>query len=199
MNFVKKYYYLFLTIVLLTTNCRTTSYVFDNISFDTKGKDIYVIKTKDKKIKILISPNYKNKKLFIQNISRDIGDFGISSPTKKVFTLIHKTDSMFILCSCKPALNFYLKDIKFKKGYCIVQYKKPMQKTLGSKIKTPKSVQNILFKNALNHSSGGKNSERDLMFKYLKFMVIDFSDTVNVKLLPVSSKAFFDEILYPNK
>ncbi|MBF7092542.1 hypothetical protein IUY40_13475 [Flavobacterium sp. ALJ2] len=76
--------------------------------------------------------------------------------------------------------NLYLKRVPFKKGNYELSFKIPKEKISGKKIKTPKEVQDILFRNA--YVSPKKPVFQDVYFRDLEFYEIDLKDTRNVKL-----------------
>jgi hypothetical protein len=111
----------------------------------------------------------------------------------KIHTFVKKKDTMNIKCYCGQEYNLYIKNLEFKKGNYELNFdygRKYNQQTKkyervenivsGSQIKTPKEIQNILFKNI--YVPRDKATRQDFLFKDIKFTVIDIKDTLNVKL-----------------
>lgn len=114
---------------------------------------------------------------------------------EKVYSLIQNNDTMRFRCQFSFYANYYLKNIKFQKGFYTVLLKKEIESYEGKKIRTNKSVQNLTFKNAVIKNEMNKEYKySDVLFKNLKFKIIDFSDSTNVKLIPLSKEKFWENI-----
>lgn len=130
---------------------------------------------------------------------------------KKEFYFIKKKDTMIVFCECGPSTNYYFKEIDFRKGSYIIKSDSShynihipniFQEVKGADIKAHKKVQKILFKEylLLSRNPGLNKKElirKDVFFEDLKFNVIDLSDTVDVKLEPMSKKEFWDNQFFP--
>jgi len=117
---------------------------------------------------------------------------------KRVFYFTQECDTMIVCIYENPYTNYYIKDLEFKKGTYYLKSNYYTEFDIkGSDIKTSKYMQNMLFKDYYTDSHAAIPKAEDIFFKDLKFYVIDFSDTINVKLLPISEKEFWDRDFNP--
>lgn len=176
--------------IIILFSCQTKKQVNVNNSMennnviDVRGKDIFIIKVNEKGTYVTNSSLF-SKKMYIQY--RKWGGVDFSQKVRGLL-LKNKTDSMILKCNCKELNNFYFKNVKFKKGYYIVKINKEFQIT-GDEIRGLSKLNNIFFKNT--YSLEEASSIKNVYFKDLKFKLIDFSDTLNVKLIPISKEDFY--------
>jgi len=196
MRLIQKHH-IVLIFILFLVSCKTKQ-----IILGVKNNDIYFVETKEKNVVVLFSIYNKNN-FFIQKRGRSRD---MVPRFKKGITLIQKTDTMQVLCFCGQEKNYYFKEIEFKKEVYFVSFlndsphvsvNKSVYEITGEKIKTPKSVHNVLFKNTLIHKPKEGYSHENLSFKDIKFKVINFSDTINVKLIPITKEEFWSNDFIP--
>lgn len=184
--------YIIALFIIILFSCQTKRQVNvnnnmeNNNIIDVKGKDIFIVKVNENGTYVTNSSLF-SKKMYIQY--RKWGGVDFSQKIRGLL-LKNKTDSMILKCNCKELNNFYFKNIKFKKGYYIVKMNKEFQIT-GDKIRNLSKLNNILFKNTNKYSLEEVSSINSVYFKDLKFKLIDFSDTLNVKLIPISKEDFY--------
>ena len=160
-------------------------------------KDIFDVKYSDVAIHEInqdsITPSFYKKKinnLYVKVIKQ------IDFPLMKdwsFYSFIKNNDTMRVRYkSYKINDEYYLKDIKFKKGYYEIKFKKEPVKIEGKYINSNKRIGNIIFKNYVNKEVLKEHYDySDIKFKNMKFKFIDFSDTLNVKLIPISKTDFY--------
>lgn len=164
-----------------------------------------MVKTTDKETKILWPDITK------ENISIQLRGWGIADhvpdyiTNKRGVILTQKTDTMQLLCFCALTYNYYFKDVKFKKGTYLIQvnhidlfYRQNIYEAKGKKLSIPKSFKKIVFKSTLTRDSIVGYGQSNLLLKDIYFNVMDFSDTVNIKLIPIDVKDFFNDNFKPN-
>ena len=155
--------------------------------------------------------HFKNMETKINTLSSNDSICLLSSPhvgypwddwyRKRVFYFTQECDTMTVCIYLEPYNNYYIKDLEFKKGTYFLKpnYYSEFYQINGSDIKTSKYMQNILFKDYVKKIYPTITKYEDRYFKDLKFTVIDFSDTINVKLLPISEEEFWDRDFNINK
>jgi hypothetical protein len=192
------FFYFFIFLSIYACKIHAQSSYTDTVIIDIKYKDIFIFNTKGSCIYLLNSfyteKTYNQKKNII-GIQRWVGD-GFDY-IKKEYSFIYKKDTMNIICNCKQYTNIYFKNLEFKKGTyeLLVHFElyRSLKKIIsGNQIKTPKEVQNILFRNAYPWGENGDRKFGDMYFKDLKFIEINLADTVNVKLRKVNDEDFKD-------
>ena len=152
----------------------------DNVKYESIPVKEY-IPDKKKYLKFKRNSNievYNKEKLIV--ISQSWSSYG-SNHFNKYYSFIKDKDTMNITCECGQESNHYFKNLKFKKGNYELSFQLNKEKILGKQIKTPKEVQDILFKNSYIWWDV-KGEFKNLYFKDLKFIEIDLKDTINVKL-----------------
>ena len=113
---------------------------------------------------------------------------------KRIFSFVQKNDTMTVCAYLPPYRNYYIKNLEFKNGTYFLNIQHDyaeLEKVTGCNIKTPKYLQNILFKDYVKNIYPTSTKYEDKYFKYLKFIVIDFID-VNVKLESIKKEEFWD-------
>lgn len=183
LKFIKALY------LLSLFSCKT-----EQLTIDYKNYDILFMQFYEKDVKSINNNFYQKKHNLIKGIdySRDF-----NPRYKSQIILTKKNDTMKISCQFPERYNYYFKNMKFRKGKYDLQYKKSLQGLLleknifeikGENIETSKLIQYILFKNILISDSLKRYKQKDVLFKNLKFRVIDFSDTTSIKLIPLAEK-----------
>ncbi len=187
----------YIVIILVFSGCLSK-----RLEFDASSQDIYMFKTVDKKTEVLGSDITK-KDISIQ--LRGWGSVDVEIDHKAEAILTQKSDTMQLLCFCGRFFNYYFKNVPFKKGTYFIQVndimplnKQSVYKTKGEKLSAPKSIQKILFKNSLVRDLVVGFGKSDLLLKDIEFTVIDLSDTVSIKLVPMSKEDFWDSNFKPN-
>lgn len=184
MKLTKVYYIL---IIFLLLGCKTQQLIKD-----VKRTDIYVVKTKDRKTKVLFADTYYDRKhnTYIQFRKRASIDY---PKIRKEIMLIKNKDTMLIMSLCHEEYNYYFKDIEFKKGSYFIDARNHKKEISGGDIKTTKEVQNMFLKNTLTHDPQKGYEYKNLFFNHLTFNVVDFLDIINAKLEPMSKKEFMND------
>ena len=146
------------------------------------------------------SLSFKKKPFYIFTNRRSLHGSSGFGTNKYVF--IHKKDTMKATFFCRQNINYYIKNLKFKKGEYQLKFTFPRKynsKTkkyelhkkyaFGNEVKTSKEVQSALFKNA-DYEQLRTPKYKDLYFKDMKFIVIDLKDTLNVKFKKIENEKF---------
>ena len=191
-----KYIKIFLLLSLFS--CKTEQFIIDYKNYDILFMQFY-----ETDVKSINNNFYQKNHILITGIdySRDF-----NPRYKSQILLTKKKDTMKVTCQCPERYNYYFKNMKFKKGEYVLQYKTSFQGLFheknifeieGKNIETSKLIQGILFRNILISDSVTGYRRKDFLFKNLKFRVIDFSDTVNVKLTPIKKEKFWDNNFNP--
>jgi len=196
MRLIQKHH-IVLIIILFLASCKTKQ-----IILGVKNNDIYFVETKEKNVGVLFSIYNKNN-FFIQKRRRSSD---MVPRLKSGLRLVQKADTMQVFCFCSQENNYYFKNIDFKKGVYFINFlngsphasvNKNINELAGWEIKSPRSVHNILFKNTLIHTLEEGYSHENLSFNDIKFKVIDFSDTINIKLIPITKEEFWSNDFIP--
>lgn len=177
-------------IVILLSNCST---IFPTI--DARGKSFITYNNIENMQLLVRGEKYKKKNFFLVTQQW----IGVDYPRiKKELGFVKNKDTMKLYCFCRELNNYYLKDLKFKKGEYFVNLPKKINWVKGSDIPTDKSFQNIQFKRTYHINPIQRTSSiEDLYFKDMYFQVIDFSDTLNVKLKNIDEKEFWNNSFFP--
>ena len=122
---------------------------------------------------------------------------------KKQIYFTQGTDTMQVFCFCFSHTNFYFKNFKFKKGSYFVSFIRDETNIIsGDSIMIPSKFQSIVFRDliALNEQSAVLRKDiirKDGTINDMKFNIIDFSDTINVKLVPLNEEEFWENSFLP--
>lgn len=171
--------------------------IIDKSIAESYNNDYYIFHFKNKETRI--NPLYRD--LFTnKNICLLYMPYGAypweDFYAKKKFSFIQENDTMTVCIFLYPYCNYYLKDLEFKKGTYFLNIRQydytELEKLRGCNIETPEYLQNILFKDYNEDVYNPSIKRQDTYFKDLKFIVIDFTDTLNVKLEPIDEEKFWD-------
>lgn len=197
-----------ISIIFLFQSCKPLSII------DSYEYSYYILNQSNKfnntkEIKALKSNVYYNNSfvLFSKKNARYNYDYDF---IKKQLDLTRGKDTMSIFCNC-GSVNYFFKNIEFKKGSFVIDHNdfyihgsNKMKEIEGKAIKTPIKFQNILFKDyeivyPLTRTLGPDRKwiRKDFTLKDIKFKVIDFSDTINVKLIPITKEDFWSNYFIP--
>lgn len=158
------------------------SYDYNYYAFNTTG------------IKSSVSTIYKKNKGVLLKIDKARYNFD-SSFYKKEFDFIKNKDTMNIYCFCFDATHYYFKDLEFKKGSYFLNIKKKLTEIKGSDLIVSKRVKAIIFKDY--YKNNNNIQQKDLLLNSMSFEVIDFSDALNIQLVPMELNDFRDNRFLP--
>ncbi|MCD0476060.1 hypothetical protein LPB87_16805 [Flavobacterium sp. EDS] len=114
---------------------------------------------------------------------------------KKQFDFIKNKDTMNIYCFCLDANNYYFKDLEFKKGSYFLNIQKKLTEIKGGDLIVSKKIKSIIFKDY--YKNNDNIQQKDLLLNNMTFNVIDFSDSLNIQLVPMSFDEFRDNRFLP--
>ena len=115
---------------------------------------------------------------------------------KKQFIFTHEADTMHVFCNCINNINYYFKNFEFKKGSYLLNFGNDSYEIeIGSDIRLPESLQNILFKNHIYRDR--RIYERIYQDRHFKDLMFWFIDLDSVELEPISEKEFWDRDFNP--
>lgn len=180
-------------ISLLFQSCKSIS-VLESYNYN-----YYIFNTAE--IKPLTSIEYKKGKFLLSKTRKANYNFDAYF-YKKQFDIVKDKDTMYIHCFCIDETNIYFKDLKFKKGSYFLDIQKKLIDVNGSDLKVPKKVKSIIFIDYLTlnpnpASTRNKIKRKDILLNDIKFKVLDFSDTLNIKLTSISKDKFWDNNFMP--
>lgn len=119
---------------------------------------------------------------------------------KKEISIVNSKDTMRIYGFFDNHNNYYFNQLNFKKGDYFagnfVAITKNSTKINGSDLNLSKKNNRIIFED-YNTLPKSRNPKEDKLLKDLKFILIDFSDTINYKLQPITKEEFWDNNFLP--
>lgn len=119
---------------------------------------------------------------------------------KKEISIVNRKDTMRIYGFFNNHNNYYIKGLNFKRGnYFLGDFitnTKELTEIYGKELNLSKKNSKIIFEDYNTLAISG-NPKVDKQLKDLKFILIDFSDTTNFRLQPITREEFWDNSFLP--
>lgn len=171
-------------ILIIVNSCNTQKDIFD-----IKYSNVAILEINKDSFKPFIYTKKINN-LYVEVIKQI--DFPLMKDWSFYFFTKNNDTMRVRYKSYKINDEYYLKDLKFKNGYYEIKFKKEPLKIEGKYIISNKRIRNIIFKNYIYRGvAKEKYNYSDIKLEDMKFKLIDFSDILNVKLIPISKEDFY--------